>query len=154
MSTFLLTWNAGDTGYPPANYAADIAETAAGRTVVGRWTIGPRRGGTAAGDRVFLLRQRTDRGIVAGGTLVDGTIFPAEHWAGDPRKATHYVDVRWDHVLPVTDRLPIEDLLREVPGHHWNAVFSSGQLIRPPADELLARRWAAHLGVRCPPDRC
>ncbi len=152
MSTFLLTWNASDTGY--ATHAADVAATAAGRTVQGRWTFGSRRSGAAPGDRVFLLRQRTDRGIVASGTLADGLIFPAAHWAGDPRKVTHYAEIVWDTVLPVADRLPIADLLHDVPGHHWNAVFASGQRIRPPADEALEKRWAEHLALIPPPGRC
>ncbi len=151
MTTFLLTWNASETGY--ATHASDIAETAAGRTVRGRWSFGSRRGGTSPGDRVFLLRQRAERGIVASGTLADGLIFPAEHWEGDPRRVTHYADVLWDNVLPVADRLPIEDLLHDVPGHHWNTVFGSGQRIRPPADEVLEKRWSEHLGVIPPRDR-
>jgi hypothetical protein len=151
VSTFLLTWNASETGY--ATHAADVAATAAGHTVQGRWTFGSRRGGAAAGDRVFLLRQRADRGIVAAGTLVDGLIFPAAHWAGDPRRVTYYAEIRWDTVLPVADRLPVEDLLHDVPGHHWNAVFASGQRIRPPADAALEKRWAEHLGLIPRPGR-
>ena len=147
MATFLLTWSATDTGYARTNYAADIAETAAGRTVRGRWSFGSRRSGTAPGDRVFLLRQRRDRGIVASGTLADGVIFPDAHWEGDPRRVTHYADVLWDRVLPVADRLPIEQVLHGVPGHDWNAVFASGQRIRPPADEALKKLWAEHLGL-------
>jgi hypothetical protein len=148
MTTFLLTWSAADIGY--VTHRDDVAATAAGRTVRGRWTFGSRRSGTAPGDRVFLLRQRADRGIVASGTLADGLIFPGEHWAGDPRRVTYYADVLWDHVLPVADRLPIETLLHDVPGHHWNAVFASGQRIRPPADEVLAERWSRHLADHSP----
>ncbi len=151
-TTFLLTWDASDTGY--ATHAADVAATAAGRTVSGRWTFGSRRGGASPGDRVFLLRQRADRGIVASGALADGIIFPAAHWAGDPRKVTHYAEILWDTVLPVADRLPIEHLLHGVPGHHWNAVFASGQRVRPPADRALAERWAEHLRLIPRPGRC
>ncbi|HET6534165.1 MAG TPA: hypothetical protein VFH03_26590 [Actinoplanes sp.] len=150
MTTFLLTWNASETGYARTNYRSDIAATAAGRTVRGRWTFGSRRGGTAPGDRVFLLRQRTDRGIVASGTLADGVIFPDAHWTGDPRRLTYYADVLWDHVLPVADRLSLEDLRHDVPGHHWHAVFASGQQVRPPNDRLLDDRWARHLADLSP----
>ena len=143
--TFLLIWDASDTGYPPANLAADIAATAAGKIVTGRWSFGSRRTGTAPGDRVYLLRQRADRGIVASGTLADGVIFPSEHWQGRPGRGTHYADVRWDRVLPVADRLPFEELLHEVPGHDWRHIYGSGQRIRPPAEAALARRWAEHL---------
>jgi hypothetical protein len=151
VATYLLTWNASDIGY--ATHSSDVAETAAGRTVRGRWSFGSRRGGTAPGDRVFLLRQRADRGIVASGTLADGLIVPDAHWEGDPRRVTHYAEILWDTVLPVADRLPIEDLLHDVPGHHWNAVFANGQRIRPPADEALEKRWSEHLAFIAPPDR-
>ena len=152
MATFLLIWNASEAGY--ATHGADVAETAAGRTVRGNWSFGGRRGGTAPGDRVFLLRQRSDRGIVASGTLADGVIFPDAHWEGDARRVTHYAEILWDTVLPVADRLPIEDLRHDVPGHHWNAVFANGQRVRPPADEALERRWAEHLRLIGRPGRC
>ena len=145
VTTFLLTWNASDVGYARTGYESDIEATSAGRSVRGRWSFGSRRGGTAPGDRVFLLRQRIDRGIVASGILADGVIFADAHWEGDPRKVTHYADVLWDRVVPVDERLPVQDLLHDVPDHHWNFVFASGQEIRSPAAEKLARRWAEHL---------
>jgi hypothetical protein len=148
MATFLLIWDASDTGYPPENLTSDIAATAAGRVVEGRWSFGSRRGGTAPGDRVFLLRQRSQRGIVASGTLTDGVIFPAEHWQGHPTRSTYYADVRWDRVVSVADRLPFEELLHEVPGHDWRHIYGSGQRVRPPADGELMRRWTAHLAGR------
>jgi hypothetical protein len=145
LTAFLLIWDASDTGYPPANHAADIAATAAGKIVPGRWSFGSRRNGTAPGDRVYLLRQRTDRGIVASGTLADGVIFPSEDWQARPGRSTYYADVLWDRVLAVPDRLPFEDLLHEVPGHDWRHIYGSGQQIRPPAEAELGRRWADHL---------
>jgi hypothetical protein len=145
VSTFILTWDGSDTGYFRTNHENDIAATAAGRRVRGRWSFGSRRSGTAAGDLVFLLRQNTARGIIASGRLADGVIFPAPHWAGRADRVTYYADVLWERVLPVPDRLPIAELLHDVPGHHWNHIFASGQRVRPPADADLARRWAEHL---------
>jgi hypothetical protein len=145
LTTFLLIWDASDTGYPPANLSADIAATAAGGRIAGRWSFGSRRGGTAPGDRVFLLRQRADRGIVASGTLTDGVIFPAPHWQGRPGRSTFYAEVLWDRVLPVADRLPFEELLHDVPGHDWLHIYGSGQQVRPPADAALQHRWTEHL---------
>ena len=145
MTTFLLIWDASDTGYPPANLAADITATAAGRPVPGRWSFGSRRRGTAPGDRVFLLRQHRQRGIVGSGTLADGIVFPAPHWQGHHGRHTYYVEVRWDRVVSVADRLPYEQLLHEVPGHDWQHIYGSGQQIRPPADADLLRSWTGHL---------
>ncbi|AGL21523.1 hypothetical protein [Actinoplanes sp. N902-109] len=146
MTSFILTWDGSDTGYFRTNYENDIAATAAGRRVRGRWSFGSRRSGTAAGDRVYLLRQNNRRGIIASGTLADGTIFPAPHWAGDPLKVTYYADILWDRVLPVADRLPFEELLTGAPGHNWRHIFASGQRLRPPADDQLADLWAFHTG--------
>ncbi|WP_067509355.1 hypothetical protein [Actinoplanes sp. TFC3] len=145
MTTFILTWDGSDTGYFKTNYENDIASTAAGVPVKGRWSFGSRRSGTSAGDEVFLLRQNNRRGIIAAGHLADGLIFPAPHWAGDPLKVTYYADILWDRVLPVADRLPLAELLAEVPGHHWNHIFASGQQVRPPADEALADLWKFHI---------
>jgi hypothetical protein len=145
VSTFLLIWDATDAGFPPEYYHADIAATSAGRTAHGRWSFGSRRRGTAPGDRVFLLRQRRERGIVGSGRLVDGLIVPGPHWTGAPRRHTWYADVVWDRMLPVADRLPFEDLLGEVPGHDWRHIYGGGQEIRPPADAALEKLWAEHL---------
>ena len=145
VTTFILTWDGSDTGYFRTNYHRDIRATAAGSTVRGRWSFGSRRSGAAAGDRVFLLRQKTERGIVASGRLADGVIFPAPHWAGDPGKLTYYAEVLWDRVVPVADRLPFAELLHGVPGHNWNHIFASGQRVRPPSDTALADLWTEHL---------
>ncbi|MEV6601422.1 hypothetical protein AB0M36_31905 [Actinoplanes sp. NPDC051346] len=145
MTTFVLIWDGSDTGYPPANHQADIAATAAGETVRGRWSSGSRRSGTAPGDRVFLLRQKTDRGIVASGHLTDGVIEAGPHWTGDQRRATYYLEVGWDRVLPVADRLTFSELLHGVPGHDWHHIFASGQRVKPPADTALERLWKLHL---------
>ncbi len=144
VATFIFTWDGSEAGYPSNRYVQDIATTAGGGAVTDRWSVGSRRGGMAAGDRVFLLRQGVDRGIVASGRLTDGVVFEAPHWADGTRTA-HYVDVIWDRVLPVEDRLQIEQLLGAVPGHHWNAVLASGQQLQPPSDAQLAALWGAHI---------
>lgn len=140
VPTFLLTWDAGDAGYPPADYASDVAATEAGQTVPGRWSMGSRRSGTAAGDRVFLLRQKVDRGIVASGTLTDGVIFPAAHWA-DPSRTAYYAEIIWDRVVHVVDRLPFAELAAIAPDHNWDHVLASGQELGAPGDEALEARW-------------
>jgi hypothetical protein len=146
VTTFILTWDGSESGYAAADYSADIATTAAGRVVPRTWTVGVRRRGTSQGDRVFLLRQGTDRGIVASGSLADGTIVEDQHWA-DPARTAEYTEVDWDRVLSVEDRLHFEQLTTLVPGHHWNAIMASGQELRPPSDTELADLWTAHLAT-------
>jgi hypothetical protein len=144
MSTFILTWDGRDAGYPPAVYAAHVKATLAGRPVLDSWAIGNRRGGMSADDRVFLLRQGRQRGIVAAGRLVDGSVFERGHW-DDGTKMVRSVEVAWDHVLPVDERLTIEELQAQVPLYHWNAILSSGQVMSPPSDALVERTWVSHL---------
>src|SRR4051794_39117206 len=78
-----------------ANTTPMFKATAVGRMTSGRWSVGVRTRGLSAGDRVFLLRQRTDRGIVASGYLSDGSIFEAPHWA-KPHRLSRYAYVTWD----------------------------------------------------------
>jgi hypothetical protein len=57
-----------------------------------------------------------------------------------------YVRVTWDRVVAVEDRLPIDELLMEIPGHQWNAVYGSGQVLSPGTAAALEARWADHVG--------
>lgn len=93
---------------------------------------------------MFLLRQGTDRGIVAAGRLTDGVITIGPHWADSTTNAA-YTNVEWERVLPVEDRLDIEELQVQVPAHHWNNIMGSGQELRPPSDAVLQTLWEDHL---------
>lgn len=144
VATFVLTWDGGESGYPPDDYASDVASTSEGLSVRRRWSMGNRRYGTAPGDRVFLLRQRNARGIVAAGRLVDGQVLEDSHW-DDPTRSALYSWVEFETVLPVSERLTIESLLESLPEVDWNHILASGQRLSPPADVQLGERWAQHL---------
>lgn len=144
MTTFILAWDGGDAGYAPSKLTADIEATVRGEVVSGTWSVGSRRSGMDPGDRVFLLRQGDARGIIASGRLYDGEIFPGPHWA-DPEKTAYYTRVDFDHVLATGERLLIETLFSEIPGHHWNNILGSGQMVAPPSDEQLDLVWSDHL---------
>ena len=144
MPTFVFIWDPTNSSYPGDEYAADVATTASGGVVEGRWSTGSRRRGLHAGDRAYLLRTRVDRGIVAAGHLVDGDVFVDRHFA-DPWRLKSYTRIRWERIVTADDRLPVEELLHAVPGHGWNTVYGSGQQVRPPADALLEEVWRRHL---------
>jgi hypothetical protein len=144
VPTFVFIWDPTNASYPPDDYAAHVGTTAAGGTVDGRWSTGSRRQGLHGGDRAFLLRQRVERGIVAAGRLVDGEVFTDRHFE-DPSRLKSYTRIRWERIVAADDRLRIEELLRDVPGHAWNAVYGSGQQVRPPADAVLDDVWRRHL---------
>jgi hypothetical protein len=145
VATFVFIWDPTNSSYAADEYAAHVALTGAGGTVDGRWSTGSRRSGLQSGDRAFLLRQRVDRGLVAAGRLVDGEVFTDRHFE-DPSRLRTYTRICWERLLAAEDRLPIEELLRDVPGHGWNTVYGSGQRVRPPADVLLDEVWRRHLG--------
>ncbi|MFY1683614.1 hypothetical protein ACN265_18945 [Micromonospora sp. WMMD730] len=146
MITVILTWDAGESGYPSDLYARDVRRTAGGKAVSCRWSVGSRRGGLGRGDRVFLFRQNRERGIVASGAVTGSSVFADAHWEAPTRQAW-YITLRWDTVLPVEDRLSVEKLLAGVPTHHWNHVLGSGQRLYPPSDEQLERLWWSHLAA-------
>jgi hypothetical protein len=74
VKTFVLTWNGSEEGYSDQEFQADQARTQSGQAVQARWSFGSRRTGAAAGDKVYLLRQVSARGIVASGTLQSGDV--------------------------------------------------------------------------------
>ena len=144
MNTFLLTWDGTVDGYDPADYAEAVAKTIRGEEVHITRSFGTRHGGAEPGDRVYLLRQGTDRGIVASGYLKTGDVTKGPHWK-DPTKTAYWVDVTLEVVLDAADRLPIEQLLAGVEGHSWNSVYSSGQLVHADTAAVLDEKWAVHL---------
>lgn len=143
VTMFVMAWDGSDVGYPPNEYAQGVAVTAEGHAFPGRWSTGTRRTGIAPNDRIVLLRQHTNRGVIAVGRAVDGRIKPREHWA-DPKSTAPYIDLSWETVLPIQDRLAIEDLLQEVPDFKWNNVYSSGQVMSAQAEAQFNAAWARH----------
>lgn len=139
---FLLTWNPDrfrmDWEEESRLMAADV-----GRDV--NWSTGGRRGGIAAGDVVFLLRQVRERGIIACGTAL-GEVYEGPHWDKSVGGVANYVDVDWKQSVDVEDRLPIEELQRIAPGTHW-APQASGIQVGDPDASALWDAWRAHLGV-------
>ena len=144
MSTFILTWDGTDDGYAPDRFRRHVKSTSAGRRPKSDWSFGSRRAGAAPGDRVFLLRQRSQRGIVASGYLTTGEVWENNHWR-DEGKASFYVDLTWDHVISSPNRLPIETLQSDVIGQNWRYILGSGQMMEANAAADLETLWASHL---------
>jgi len=97
------------------------------------------------GTKVYLLRQQTDRGLVAVGRATTGVVVRAPHWT-DPVKEANYLDVEWDVILPVADRLPTEDLPGLVPGVQWRYLQASGTAVPAEAEADLDAAWNEHVG--------
>lgn len=150
MATFFVTWDGTDDGYDPGEYALDVADTTLGQSVESYRSVGSRRQGISPNDRIFLLRQRNRRGLIAAGRALDGRIHEEAHW-GDPTRMAYYTSIRWDTVLPIDLRLPTEDLQRLVPRHDWAHMLGSGQKLKEVLEPDLEAAWTKHVaGVRTP----
>lgn len=144
MATFILTWNPDEWPFDEGDYQRAVESTAAGHLTNDVWSVGNRLGGINPGDRAFLLRQHRDRGIVASGEFTSG-VYQDRHWDGSHRDA-NYAEVRWDNLLLVDDRLPIEELKRQVPEVSWDRLQASGVQLREDAAMLSVEElWEAHL---------
>lgn len=143
-AAFVLTYNPTTPSWTDDEYAADVQATSIGRTVRSRWSTGNRTSGIRTGDRAYLMRQVSDRGIVASGTFKSEVYFH-EHWA-DAERESPYADVEWDCILDPEDRLPVEELVEASPGVPWNRLQSSGISV-PGADvDVVAALWNGHIG--------
>jgi 5-methylcytosine-specific restriction protein A len=138
-NAFILTWNPKVWDWPADDYLAEVAETEAGRSVRGQWSVGNRRQGIGPGDLAFLVRQNSDRGIVAVGEFVS-EIFEEAHFLDSGRTAA-YATVEWSSIVLPADRLPIEVLLGEVPEVPWNNLMSSGIQVPSGARERILELW-------------
>lgn len=144
MSALILTWHPVNTPWSEADYSKVVEATAKGRRPGSNWSTGVRTGGVAIGDRAYLFRQFESRGIVAS-AIVTSTVYPDKHWR-DRRRKANYIDLEWDRVVQVADRLPISDLESELPEFSWIHLQGSGIRLTEPLGARLGRLWAGHLG--------
>ncbi|MDA2989595.1 MAG: hypothetical protein O2815_11015 [Actinomycetota bacterium] len=144
MAVFLLTWNPTKWVIPDDEWLVGVKDVAAGKLYSEPWSIGSRTGGIEHGDRVFLVRVHSDRGIVASGTAVSQA-YKDVHWDNDRAgrgDVANYVDVEWDWQLPVEDRLPIEVLKTHIPGAPWDNLMGSGVQLSTDDAKCLIMLWS------------
>lgn len=140
-NALIVTWNPDQWDWG-TDYRDAIERTAQGKRVPDNWSTGGRKSGVGPGDRVFLLRQGTKgRGIVASGK-VRSEIYDSNHWDGSDRPA-NYVDLQWDAVLAVEDRLPTEALEEAMPEQHWRPQ-GGGIMLAANVALDLEMLWVAH----------
>lgn len=135
----LLTWNGQRQTYEAEDYERHILETGEGREVQGTWGVRAQRGGVPFGESAYLLRQRNARGLLARGRVVEYVA------AGELGETTAQVRVAWERVLPLAERLPIEDLIEQVDEFDWNSVFFSGRMLDHATSESIDSLWQRHL---------
>lgn len=127
------------------NYDEAVEQTEAGEVFTGRWSVGQRRYGIEPGDSVFLLRQgRFGRGLVGIGT-VKTEPYADDHWDNSGATA-QYIEIDWLQLLPFTEAIEVEELIREIPGFPWNHVYSSGRTVSEPSASDLLGLWERKSG--------
>jgi 5-methylcytosine-specific restriction protein A len=143
MPTYLLTWKPRRWDWK--SLGEEIRSLNANGPVRIRWSAGNNQR-IRNGDRVFLLRQGSDRpGIIGAGRVIKGS-YRARHW--DPSRSDEdaiYVDIRMDSLLHAEqDPILRRDELNFGPKRIWISQ-SSGVTIPEETAKELERRWLAHL---------
>lgn len=136
--SILFTWNPKKFEFP--EYQEMVESTEKGKSYIRRWSPGI-RSDVQIGDRAFLLRQKTDRGIVGFGRVVSD-VYLADHWDVKNLNQVKYVDIEWKIMLNFPDRIDHDWLVANLdgPGNAgWNQVFAGGYTIKEEvADSLEA----------------
>lgn len=145
MATYLLTWK--PTRWHWDNLADEVREVETRGYCDSRWSCG-RTKKIVPNDRLFLLRQGSDRpGIMASGWATSN-VFEDAHFEGNrPESTALYLEARFNALLdPDSAELLRRDDLHS--GHlasvNWNTQ-ASGITIPPAAAVELESRWTAHL---------
>jgi 5-methylcytosine-specific restriction protein A len=118
MASFLLTWNPKEWSWDSNDYDSIVEATADGEVVADdRWSVGNTRHLIHPGDRGYLLRQGSDRGIIGSATFVSRP-FDDDHYKYPGRTALYaYID--WDRLVSTDDRVRIRELQTRLPDHDW-----------------------------------
>jgi len=141
---YIMTWNPTKWTWDDDEFDEIVQRTTAGEIIAERWSTG-NNGSILAGERVFLLRQATERGIIGAGHTTS-EVYQAPHWDGSGKQA-RYVQADWETILSVEDVLPIEALENARLGVKWNYVLASGNSVPTQSVESLEALWREHLAV-------
>lgn len=144
MRVFLLTWNPTKWVITDDAWMAGVQGAAEGNALLEPWSTGSRTGGIELGDRLFLVRVHSERGIVASGVAVS-QVYKDAHWdtdRADQGDLANYVDVEWDWQVSMEDRVPIEALKAQVPGAPWDNLMGSGVQLSADDAERLVELWS------------
>ena len=142
MAAYILTWNPQRTVFD--EYDEFVERTREGEIVPSGWSCGHTKA-IEHGDRLFLLRQRTDRGIVGAG-YATGEAYSDVHWDESKEgQEANYVDLEYETLLPVSFRLPIEQLQSLDLGVNWRYLIASGTQVPAEFTGQLDAIWADHL---------
>jgi len=142
-NAFVVTWNPSHWAWDESDYARKVKATASGKLASIRWSCGNTKR-ILPGDRLFLMRQGTERGLIGSG-FATSIPFEDDHWNGQSGATALYVNSRSDTLIRTEDRLPVERLLSTDVGVPWNSLRASGVHVPIESVPDLERLWTAHL---------
>jgi hypothetical protein len=140
MEAFVLGWDLerGTRWVPP--YEHVLAGVCANGTTTAPWSIG--EGPTPApGSRVHLMLQGRVRGLVG-----RGTVCSAPYAAGDPGHPgtlAQHVLVDWDHLLPIEERISVDELSTRVPALAWQELYAPVHALSSEDAARIERAWVS-----------
>ena len=140
MAAIILTWN--PARWPWDDFDQDLEEVHRTGSMQGRWSVG-RHTHTPAGADAYLYLQGQQHGLVAHAVVTSEAPFRAPHFS-DPRRFINYVDLDFDAILPIADRVPRPLLEARVPEVPWHWLPQSGRPVPPAAEAALQQAWAEH----------
>ena len=143
-NAFILNWNPSKWHWPADDHNRKIRQTESGQVATEPWSVGARKRGISIGDRAYLLRQHSHRGLIGSGSFTS-EIYEDGHWDGTGRTTT-YADIEWDVLVHTEDRLPVEVLKAVVAEITWDRLQGSGVQVHEPAAGRLDELWSEHVG--------
>jgi 5-methylcytosine-specific restriction enzyme A len=141
MPTYLVNWN--PKRWTWEDHGEFVAKTRAGKKPKFDWTTGNRKN-VKTGDRIFLVRQSTDRGIIGSGHAISDS-FESPHWDESRDDLANAIEIRWDAILDTSDVLPVSILESADLGVPWNNLMASGIQVPEESATRFERLWADHL---------
>lgn len=143
MAAIILGWNPlrWDGWEPSYDTVVDRIKKEGPETH--RWSVANRIN-IGIGTEAWLLLQGRQRGLI-GRAAVTTPPFRDVHYA-DPTKTINYVEVSWQSLLPLTDRLTPDILEAETTGVGWDQVYGSGKSVPRAAEMAVQAMWRRHGG--------
>ena len=146
VTTYIITWNPSRWAWKPDEYDRQVEATEKGELFPYEWSCGNTKS-IAEGDRVFLFRQESDRGLIGSGDVTKGS-FSDDHW--NPARAKTgdkalYVRYGSDVLLPTEKRLLVEYLIAANLGVPWHRMVASGMSVPVESADRLEDLWQKHL---------
>ncbi|MBD9699553.1 DUF3883 domain-containing protein [Flavimobilis sp. GY10621] len=149
MATYILTVSRKQSSSIEPQTTENVETIRSGGTVPDAWDVHGSlvEGGIVPGDRGYLLVQGTDeRGIVASATFTEEPEY-GPSWRESDEGALaerRFARLLWDAIVDMDQRLPIEDLVRELP-EKFVSPRQSGTRLGEANARRLEELWSEHL---------